>query len=147
VEGRSLGIDPGTKRIGIAISDELGFLARPLEVWPRKKVVGEDVAHVLALIAEHEIVRVVIGVPHRLDGTRGSAAERALVLVEAIRAALPSHVELVERDEALTTWEAESFLKERGYSPKARKTLIDAYAAAVILQEELDAREKARSAT
>lgn len=140
MEGRSLGIDPGTKRIGIAISDELGFLSRPLEVWPRKKIVGEDVAHVLALIAEHEIKRVVIGVPHRLDGTRGSAAERAMVLVDAIRAALPPNVELVERDEALTTWEAESFLKERGYSPKERKTLIDAYAAAVILQEDLDAR-------
>jgi putative Holliday junction resolvase len=139
--GRSLGIDPGTKRIGIAISDELGMLARPLEVWARKKAIAEDVAHVVALVREHEIVRVVVGVPHRLDGTKGTAAERASVLLVAIREALPPEVEVVERDEALSTWEAETWLKERGISDwKARREFVDAYAAAVILQEDLDLR-------
>jgi putative holliday junction resolvase len=145
IVGRSLGIDPGTKRIGIAISDELGLLARPLEVWARRKVLAEDVAHVVALIAEHEAVRVVIGVPRRLDGSIGPAAERALIFVAAVRAAAPASVEVVERDEALTTWEAENALKERGLDWKERRELIDAFAAAVILQEDLDARARQSS--
>lgn len=138
--GRSLGIDPGTKRIGIAISDELGMLARPLEVWARRKVLEEDVAHIRALVAEHEVRRVVIGVPRRLDGSIGPAATRALEFVAAVRAGLDPSIEVVERDEALTTWEAESALKERGVSWQERRELIDAFAAAVILQEDLDAR-------
>lgn len=138
--GRTLGVDPGTKRIGFAISDELGLLARPLEVWQRKKIAAENVARVVALVAEHEVVRVVIGVPRRLDGTVGPAAERALELLKLVRAALPESVEVIERDEALTTWEAENALKERGLDWKERRDLIDAFAAAVILQEELDAR-------
>lgn len=141
--GRALGVDPGTKRIGFAISDELGLLARPLEVWQRKKLAAENVARVVALVAEHEVVRVVIGVPRRLDGTIGPAAERALELLNLVRAALPESVEVVERDEALTTWEAENALKERGLDWKERRDLIDAFAAAVILQEDLDARRSA----
>lgn len=140
--GRALGVDPGSKRIGLAISDELGLLARPLEVW-KKKSRAEDVGRIVALVREHEIKRVVVGVPYRLDGSKGPAAERAQAFLSEIRAALLDAclaVEVVERDEALTTWEAEESLKARGLDLEARKALIDAYAAAVILQEDLDQR-------
>jgi putative Holliday junction resolvase len=138
---RSLGVDYGSKRIGFAISDEMGWGASPLEVWPRRTD-EEDVAHVVELVARHEVARVVIGVPRRLDGTEGREAERALAFVTVVRAALPAGVEVDTRDEALTTWEAERLLAERGVKlkPRERKRLIDACAAAVILQEDLDAR-------
>lgn len=140
--GRVLGIDPGTKRIGFALSDELALIASPLEVWKRRTP-AEDIARVAELVRVHEVVRVVVGVPYRLDGSKGPAAEKALAFLEAVRAGVPG-VEIAERDEALTTWEAEERLKERGLGPLERRGMVDAYAAAVILQEDLDARAPAR---
>jgi putative Holliday junction resolvase len=137
--GRVLGIDPGTKRIGFALSDELHVTASPLEVWPRKKSLAEDLAHVEQLVRAHDVERVVVGVPYRLDGSKGPAADKALAFIEALRGALPE-VQVDERDEALTTWEADERLKERGLNPEERRKIVDAHAAAVILQEALDAK-------
>jgi putative holliday junction resolvase len=131
--GRLLGIDPGTKRIGFALSDDMRWTARPLEVWTRKKL-EEDLAHVRSLIEAHEVIRVVVGVPYSLEGKETQSTARAKEFVAALRAALPE-VEIVERDEALTTWEAEQRMREAGLEPDRK--LIDAYAATVILQEEL----------
>lgn len=144
--GRMLGVDPGTKRIGLALSDELGMLASPHEVW-LKKTLAEDVAHVAQVVREHGVVRVVVGVPYRLDGSKGPAAEKSLSFIAALRPVIPAEIPVVERDEALTTWEAEAILKDRGLSPQERRGKIDAYAAAVILQEELDALDAARRPT
>ncbi|MFO0727330.1 MAG: Holliday junction resolvase RuvX [Myxococcota bacterium] len=135
--GRALGVDYGTKRIGYALSDEMGWAAEPLEVWTKKSL-EEDLVHLVALVTGHEVRRVVIGVPNRLDGTEGPEAKRALEWAEAVRAVSPVPIET--RDEALTTWAAEERMRERGLSPKDRKKWVDAYAAAVILQEDLDAR-------
>lgn len=135
--GRILAIDYGTKRIGLALSDELGVTARPLEVYARRGRVP-DMAHLAARVAEHEVRRVVVGVPNRLDGSEGDAAKRALVFIEQVRAALaPTPVTV--RDEALTTWAAEERMKEEGLGPDARKKHVDAYAALVLLEEELEA--------
>ena len=136
MKGRELGIDPGTKRIGFALSDELGLLASPLEVWKRRSL-PEDIAHIAGLVREHEVKRVVVGVPYRLDGSTGAQAEKSLAFIALLRAAI-TDVPIVERDEALTTWEAERRLEERGMGPRERRGMIDAYAAAVILQEALD---------
>lgn len=136
--GRALGVDFGTRRIGYALSDELGWVAEPLEVWTRKKL-EEDLAHLVALVAKHEVRRIVIGMPYRLDGSTGDSAERAQAFVDAVRGALPS-LPITTRDEALTSWAAEEKLKERGVKPQDRKKWLDAYAAAVILQEDLDQR-------
>lgn len=133
-----LGVDPGTKRIGLALSDELGLLASPLEVWTRRSPAA-DVAHVVEVARSRDVVAIVVGVPYRLDGSRGPAADKALALVAELRAAIPE-VPVLERDEALTTYEAEKQLAARGLGPLERRGVIDAYAAAVILQEELDAR-------
>lgn len=138
--GRLLGIDPGTKRIGFAVSDDLQWTARPLEVWKRRTL-EVDLAHVRSLVEEHEVREIVIGVPYRLGGGASESTERARAFAEALKAALPD-MPVIERDEALTTFEAESRLEARGLSPGERKALVDAYAAAVILQEELDERSR-----
>lgn len=136
---RALGVDYGTKRIGYALSDELGWVAEPLEVWTRQGLEA-DLVHLAALVAAHEVRRLVIGVPNRLDGSEGEAAVRAKKFIEAVRAAVSVPVE--ERDEALTSWAAEERMRERGLSPAERRKWVDAYAAAVILQEDLDQRPK-----
>jgi putative Holliday junction resolvase len=133
-QGRLLGIDPGTKRIGFAISDDMRWHARPLEVWKRRSI-AEDLEHVRALIEEHEVTGLVVGVPYSLEGRETESTGRAKAFIAELRAAFPQ-LPLSERDEALTTWEAQERMKEAGIEP--RRELIDAYAAAVILQEELD---------
>lgn len=133
-EGRLLGIDPGTKRIGYALSDDMRWTARPLEVWTRKSL-EEDLAHLRSLIEAHEVTGIVCGVPYSLEGRATRSTERAKAFLEAVRGAFPG-MEIRERDEALTTWEAEQRMRELGLEPK--KGLIDAYAAAVILKEALE---------
>ncbi len=136
--GRLLAIDPGTKRMGYAISDEMGMLARPLEVW-KKKSREADLQHLVELIQSYEVKTLVVGVPYRLDGSESIMTQKAKAFVEEIRKALPQ-MEIVERDEALTTWQAEEILREKGVSLSKKKTLVDAYAAAVLLQEVLEER-------
>lgn len=138
VPGRALGIDFGTRRIGYAVSDELGWVAEPLEVWARRGL-ELDLAHLLELCARHEIRRIVIGMPYHLDGRKGESAERAEAFVETVRRALPA-IPTETIDEALTSWEADERLKARRIKPEDRKRLRDAYAAAVLLQEYLDTR-------
>ncbi len=139
-EGRILGFDPGTRRIGVALSDDMQWMARPLEVI-RKVNKGLDpvIARISALIAEHEVVELVVGVPYRLDGSSSSSTEMALRFVAALQEAWPD-MPITTRDEALTSWEAEQILRDRGITGRDQKALVDAYAAAVILQELLDVR-------
>ncbi len=141
VEGRVLGIDPGTKRLGFALSDDLRWTVRPLEVWTRRSL-EQDLAHIAALIEKHEIVELVVGVPLCLDGKESRSTHKARAFAEAIRGRFPD-MAVAERDEALTTWQAERMLQERGLLPQDRRKHTDAFAAAVILQEELDARSQA----
>lgn len=136
-----LAVDPGTKRLGLAISDDMQWTARPLEVW-RAKGHAEDAEHVVEVARAHDVGELVVGVPYRLDGSPSRSTEKALAFVAALRAA--TELPVIERDEALTTWAAEERLKERGMLPRDRRKLIDAYAAAVILQEFLDARDAER---
>ena len=135
--GRTLAIDYGSKRIGFAVSDELGWTGEPLEVWTRRGKPA-DLDHIHALVVEHEARRVLIGVPNRLDGTVGDAALRALAFAEEVRARV-APVPVITRDEALTTWAAKERMDARGIRPKDHKQWIDAYAALVILEEELAA--------
>ncbi len=142
IPGRALAIDYGSKRIGFALSDELGWTAEPLEVWQRRGLPA-DLEHIHALVETHEAKRVVVGVPNRLDGTEGDAARRALEFAEAVRAAV-APVPVETRDEALTTWEATERMRARGIKPKDHKQWVDAYAALVILEEDLAARRPAQ---
>ncbi len=136
--GRILAIDFGTKRIGFALSDELGWSAAPLSVW-RRATFEEDLEHVRALVSEHDVAELVVGLPYRMDGSEGTSAARAQVFIEALRGAFadwPLHTP----DETLTTFEAEERMRQLGLKPAEAKAQVDAFAALVILEEFLRAR-------
>jgi putative Holliday junction resolvase len=139
---RLLALDVGDVRIGVAVSDETGTLASGLAtlraVGPRK-----DAQAVLALVREHGVGEVVVGVPRRLDGSLGPQAEKVMAFVERLRRVLP--VPVVARDERLTSVAADERLAEAGVRRKDRKARIDQAAAALVLQELLDERKAAPS--
>ena len=131
---RALGIDHGTVRVGLALSDELGLLARPLEVVAE----GEAVRRIGEVVRERGVTVVVVGWPVRMDGTEGTATERVRVFLERLRPVLPEGVEVRLRDESLSTVTASERLRAAGRKAKRQRPVIDQAAAAVILQEYLD---------
>jgi putative Holliday junction resolvase len=135
---RALGIDLGTKRIGVAVSDSDETVATPVTTLQRTRDVAVHRAAIATLVDDYEVGVVVVGLPLSLSGDAGPAATAALDEVEALRATLPVPVETV--DERLTTVVADQQLRELGMSGKARAAVIDQTAAAVILQGWLDAR-------
>ena len=134
---RALGLDVGSKTIGVAVSDELGMAAHPVTVIARAGT-APDVASVTALLATHEASAVVIGIPYELSGREGPRAKRVRVFLDALRAALPAGVPIHEQDERFSTVAAERVLLEADLSRRRRKQVIDKHAAAVILQGWLD---------
>lgn len=138
---RAVGLDVGSKTIGIAVSDELGYSAHPRETLARAGT-ASDVTAVLAIVSEVTAAAVVVGIPYELSGREGPRAKRVRVLVDALRAALPDGVELHEQDERFSTAEAERVLLQGDVSRAKRKQVIDRQAAAVILQGWLDGRRR-----
>ena len=135
---RVLGLDPGSKRIGVALSDPTGTIATPHTVIDRS---GEDVAARLHTICvEHDVERIVVGLPLHLSGREGSAAEEARRVADVAREATGLPVEMY--DERFTTVTAESALLEGGMRRRERRTVQDKVAAAVLLQSYLDMRSR-----
>lgn len=137
--GRMLGLDLGERRIGVAISDEMGLIASPLTMVPRQGPVTKDVR---ALIERYGIVRVIVGLPVSLSGREGPQAATIRDYAEHIREELA--VPMDYWDERLTTSIAEKHLIASGVSRDKRKQHVDAVAAAVMLQGYLD-RERFES--
>ena len=133
-----LGIDFGRARIGVAISDELLFLAHPLETIPANE---KAPARVAEIVRDKKIDRVVVGIPRHMSGEVGAAANEALRFVEALRAILPC--EVVTWDERLTTVAANRALREAGKKTRDTRGYIDQVAAQMILQGYLDSRAHA----
>ncbi|MBI3604073.1 MAG: Holliday junction resolvase RuvX [Nitrospirae bacterium] len=131
---RILALDPGTKRIGVALSDELGWTAQPLETYERRSLAA-DVAHIQRLVQLHEVREVVMGLPLRLNGRVGPAAESAQQFMEHLSQALP--VPVIAWDERFTTKAAEDLLIQANMSRKKRKGTVDRVAAAILLQSYL----------
>jgi putative Holliday junction resolvase len=131
-----LGVDPGERRVGVALADEETRFARPLEVID--VATTEPVARLSELAAEHGATLVVVGRPLSLSGNAERAVADAAPFVEALRDALSA--EVVEHDERLTTVIAERSLRAGGASSAARKKMRDAVAASVMLQGYLDGR-------
>jgi len=129
---RVLGIDYGTKRVGLAISDGLGLTARPLDVVER----GGLADALRRLDDEHHIDRVVVGLPTALSGNEGVSAQGARELGSQVEDLLG--VEVVYVDERFTSRLAESALLESGMKRRERKVTVDKVAAAIILQTYLD---------
>lgn len=132
---RALALDLGEKHIGVAISDALGMVARPLEIFSRTSRKA-DFAHIGALVAVHHIDVVVVGLPFNMDGSEGRQAAWVRDYSAALAQTLTVPVEFW--DERLTSEEAEDILRAHGKS--AAKGTVDAVAAAVILQSYLDSR-------
>jgi putative Holliday junction resolvase len=134
--GRTLGIDLGDVRIGLALSDLLGVTAQPAGVLVRKNAKA-DLAALVQLVETHDAVRVVIGLPLLLSGEAGTRARDAEAFATALRAMLPG-VAVDLWDERLTTKEAERTLIAADVSRKARRRVVDSLAAVLILQNYMD---------
>ncbi len=135
---RALGLDVGSKTIGIAVTDEAEIAAHPLDVLQRGGT-DSDVSAISTLVEKLDISDVVIGMPFELDGRIGHRARRVQQFAQALRARLAPAVKLHEQDERFTTAEAERVLIDADVSRARRKAVIDRQAAALILQAGLDA--------
>jgi len=131
---RYLGVDYGTKRVGLAISDGLGLTARPLEVVPRDIVVER----VRELHEEYKIKMVIVGLPTGLSGEEGVSAVGARALGKELLAATGIPVDYL--DERFTSKLAEDVLLQSGMKRRQRRETVDKVAAAIILQDYLDVR-------
>lgn len=141
IPGRALAVDVGTRRIGLAVSDATATLARPLLTLTvhTGNGVAEVVEWVERLAAEDEgLAMVVVGRPSRLDGSPNAATAHVAQFVTALRRRLTMPV--LEQDERLSSHEAEARLAVTETDWRRRKTRLDAAAAAVFLQDFLDAR-------
>ncbi|MDY0002752.1 MAG: Holliday junction resolvase RuvX [Polyangia bacterium] len=134
---RIAALDVGSRRIGIALSDPLGYTAQPDHVMERRGT-RADVASLLAFCAERGVTELVLGLPLELDGTEAQRARRVRVLFDALVSLFAGPVHLW--DERLTTVAAERVMLEADLSRRRRKQSIDMVAAALILQGFLDHR-------
>ena len=134
---RYLGIDLGRARIGLALADDILRSARPLRAVERRDEVS-DLGAIGTVAREYEVTRAVVGLPLNMDGTEGPSARLARSFAPRLATALGVPVDLF--DERLSTFEAEDRLRSRGVSARDMKGLVDAEAAAVILQGWLDGR-------
>lgn len=136
---RVLGLDIGTVRIGVALSDLERVIATPLTTLP-----GRDeqaaVSLIVALIKEHEITDIVAGLPLDLDGSTGRAAKRTERFLERLAAKTPVAIHYI--DERMTSVQAERTLLDADLSRARRKQVIDRVAASLILQTWLDANRR-----
>jgi len=132
---RILAIDHGTRRIGIAVSDEMKTIAQPLEFIPAEPF-GDFLARLQQIVAEKAVELILVGMPRNMDGSYGPAAEK----VRAFVAALKEQIAIPIRtwDERLTTVQAHRFLSEAEVRGRDRKGKVDQTAAAILLQSYLD---------
>jgi putative holliday junction resolvase len=131
---RPLGIDFGASRIGVAISDELGILAHPLETIPNDDAF---LPKLQKIVLEKGISAIVVGIPRNMDGSYGPAAEKAKLFMSQLKTEFPG-LQLIAWDERLTTLEAQRLLHAAGRDVKKSRPVIDQVAAQVILQSYLD---------
>jgi putative Holliday junction resolvase len=137
--GRALGVDLGSRRIGLALSDPTRTLASPHEVFERTGDEARDREAIVAAAREHDVRTIVVGLPLSLSGEAGPAARAALAEVEALRRhAAPAGIDVVVHDERLTTVTAERALQEARMKREARRRVVDKVAAAVMLQSWLE---------
>ena len=143
VRGVRLGVDVGSVRVGVAVSDPDGVLATPVATLRRDPdtapAAGDpDVEEIAGLVAEHHAVAVVVGLPRSLDGGEGPSARRARTYASVVAARVaPVEVRLV--DERLSTVDAHRTLRDSGVAGRRQRAVVDQAAAVLILQSALDA--------
>ena len=138
---RIMGLDYGSKTVGVAISDPLGLTAQGIETIQRKEEnkLRKTCARIEALIAEYGVEKIVLGLPKHMNNDVGERAEKALEFAEMLRRR--TELEVVMWDERLTTVAAEQVLMESGVRREHRKEYVDQIAASMILQGYLDYRK------
>jgi putative holliday junction resolvase len=134
---RILALDVGEKRIGVAVSDAMNIIARGLETIERKSS-EDDTRRIQSLIEDHDIAKIVVGMPINMNGTKGPSADTVEIFAGLLREKLNITVETV--DERLTTVQGERILLESNVSRKKRKAAIDRLSARLILQVYLDSK-------
>jgi len=136
---RILGLDYGSRRIGVALCDELGITAQGIATIVRKNRAA-DLGAIADLVRRHGVERIVVGYPLRLDGSEGIQCEKINRFIRRLEGRLSLPV--IRWDETLSTKEAEELLRERGLSPEKRREVVDRVAACLILQRYLDANPR-----
>ncbi|MGA1441191.1 MAG: Holliday junction resolvase RuvX [Ilumatobacteraceae bacterium] len=139
---RCLGLDLGSRRIGVALCDPVERVATPLTVVERSASRVHDHANIARLVAEYEVQTVVVGLPLNMSGKVTAAAKSAMAETEELRRALD--VPVLLHDERLTTVTADRSLMEMEMKADARRRVVDKVAAAVMLQAFLDHRRNER---
>jgi len=134
---RALGLDIGSKRIGVAISDQSGMIAQALETIVSAGS-ERDLRRLLEIVRDYDVTEIVIGVPYNMDGSEGPQVEKVRKFKDLISTNID--VPVYEWDERLTTVAAERALLEADMSRAKRRKVIDKVAAALILQGHLDRR-------
>ncbi|MEO5956704.1 MAG: Holliday junction resolvase RuvX [Nitrospiraceae bacterium] len=135
---RVLALDYGTVRIGVALSDEMGWTAQPLETLTRRTL-DRDIAHIVSLVGTYEVRHVLLGFPLQLDGREGPAIQAMREFQARLEAGVP--VPVILWDERLTTKSAEDLLIAADVSRKKRKGVVDRIAASILLQSYLASLE------
>ena len=135
--GRTLAVDYGMKRTGLAVCDPLGIAAHPLSAIVSPDL-DQTVAGVVHEVTERLVERILVGLPYMPDGREGEQVQNVRVFTAALRAKLPDRIEILERDERHTTKEAKSLMREAGMDPRKHKDKVDSMAAVVILREWLE---------
>ena len=138
-EVRILALDVGRKRIGVAVSDPLGFTAQGLMVLERRDW-DQDIDRLLKIARPYQVQEVLVGLPRHLNGRLGEQAEEIMALAQALGEALQAKV--VTWDERLSTVEAERLLIEADMSRRRRRRVVDQVVATLILQAYLDSRQQ-----
>ncbi len=134
---RTMALDVGDKRIGIAVTDALGMTVQGRPTRGRKSL-SADIEYIRALVEEDSVVEVVVGHPRHMDGTRTRQTEKTEAFAEHLKTALP--VPVVFWDERLTSFDAEERLEEMGLGWRKRRDYVDELAATLILEDYLRQR-------
>lgn len=138
-QGALLGLDYGTKNLGVAVSNGEQTIAAPVETWPMKNA-SQNLKHLRELISDYRAVGIVIGLPIRTNGEEGTAA--AAVREFGNWVAEQTQLPVIFVDERYSSAEAELLIWSRGENPSKRKRPLDSLAAKIILQTYLDAPER-----
>lgn len=138
---RTLGLDVGTKTIGVAVSDALGWTAQGVETIRRRpNRPEEDMERIKELISQHEINKIVVGLPKNMNGSIGPSGQACQDFAKNLESV--TGLSVILWDERLTTMAAERTLLSADVSRKKRKLVIDKLAASIILQGYLDSQQK-----
>ncbi|HEY2204268.1 MAG TPA: Holliday junction resolvase RuvX [Pseudonocardia sp.] len=140
-DGRRIGVDVGSVRVGVALGDPSGMIATPLATLRRDERDGSDLRQLAEIVAEYEVVEVVIGLPRTLADREGPAAVAARGYADALTPLLTVPVRMV--DERLSTVVATRALREAGVRGRKQRGVVDQAAAVAILQGFLDSRRSA----